>query len=224
MQKTRLLPPSPRSGFPKSRSIFPQSEGLIHAIEGETGKTLWIAQIGNPLYPTTAPAANDEYVGVCNGSTLYVMSAADGSVKFSRPTIGIPGAGPALSHDYIFVPMVSGQMVSRRLDDPKKTVGNYKSFGRTMTQPVISPNSVAWSTDSGNLYVGVANGAGIRFRMQAAEAAAAAPGLLAPTKCSSPRSTVTCIASTRKRATSLRFATTGEPITHPPVTQVKPCT
>src|SRR5262249_60943018 len=64
-------------------TVYGTSErGLVHALDGETGRTLWTAAIGNPLYPTSAPGANEKYVGVCNGSTLYVLHADDGSIAW----------------------------------------------------------------------------------------------------------------------------------------------
>jgi outer membrane protein assembly factor BamB len=199
-------------------TLYASSErGLIHAIDGETGRTLWTNQVGNPLYPTTAPTANDEYVGFCNGSTLYVLKAADGAVAFTRSTVGVPGAGPAISHQHIFLPMISGHLESLRLDDPKRPAAIYKSFGRITNQPVVSENSVAWTTDSGNLYVGVAHGTGIRYRMQAADAVAAPPAFLAPDKVliASLDGYVYCVHELRGNIL-WRF-TTGEPIAHPPV-------
>ena len=55
--------------------------------------------------------------------------------------------GPALTDDYIFIPMVNGQVESLALDKPKLPAGLYKSFGRTWMQPAVSSNSVAWTTE-----------------------------------------------------------------------------
>ena len=69
--------------------------GMVHALDGETGRTLWTTQIGNPLYPTSTPSGNDKHVGVCNGSTLYVLLVEDGSVVGLAPRVALrswPGA------------------------------------------------------------------------------------------------------------------------------------
>src|SRR5206468_3308117 len=34
--------------------------GMVHAIDGETGRTLWTTLAGNPDFPTTAAGANDK--------------------------------------------------------------------------------------------------------------------------------------------------------------------
>jgi outer membrane protein assembly factor BamB len=202
---------------PKITLYASSHRGSVHALDGETGRTLWTTSIGNPLYPTTAPAANDRFVAVCNGSTIYVMRATDGSVVWNKPAIGSPGAGPALSEDLLFVPMVSGQVESLLLEDPRMPVQVYKSFGRTMVQPVASSNSVAWPTDAGNLYVSLANAPGIRFRMQATESINAAPAFLPPDKilAASLDGYVYCVHE--RRGNIIWRFTTGERIEHSPI-------
>lgn len=199
-------------------TLYASSErGTVHALDGETGRTLWTTAVGNALYPTMTPAANDKFVAVCNGSTLYVMQASDGAVIWSRPTVGSPGAGPAITDDYVFIPMVSGLVESFLLEDPTRPVGRYQSFGRTMVQPVVSSNSVAWPTDAGDLYVSLAHSPGLRFRMKASDTISAAPAFLAPDKLyvTSLDGYIYCVGE-QKGNILWRF-TTGEPIRHSPV-------
>jgi hypothetical protein len=210
-------PPVETHVIPKITFYATSERGLVHALDGETGRTLWTTSIGNPRYPTTAAAANDKFVGVCNGSTLYVLLASDGSLVWTRPAISAPGAGPALSTDLIFVPMVTGHIESFLLEDPKRPVKIYQSYGRAMVQPVVSANSVAWPTDRGNLYVGVANDFGMRFRMAANEAIVSAPAFLAPDRVfvTSLDGYLYCVSESRGNLV-WRF-TTGEPISHSPI-------
>ena len=203
---------------PKITLYASSDRGLVHALNGETGQTLWTAQVGNPQYPTTAPAANDKYVALCNGSMIYVLQAKDGALAWTRPASGIPGAGAALTEEYVFIPMVSGQIETLLLEDPKRPVAVHKSFGRAMIQPVVSSNSVAWPTDSGNLYVALAHSPGIRFRMQAAETIAAAPAFLAPDKVFTASLDGYLYCVNEEKGNILWRFTTGEPITHSPVT------
>jgi len=200
-------------------TIYASSErGGVHAVDGETGRTLWMAAIGNPMYATSTPAANDKFVSVCNGSTLYVMRAGDGSVVWTKAMVGAPGAGPALTEDYVFIPMVSGQVESLALDKPKLPAGLYKSFGRTVLQPVVSSNSVAWTTEAGNLYVALAHAPGLRFRMKATDAIESAAAFLAPDKVfvTSIDGYIYCVGESKGNIL-WRFST-GEPIAHSPIT------
>jgi len=211
-------PPVETHVVPKIMFYATSERGLLHALDGETGRTIWTTSVGNPRYPTTAAAANDKFVGVCNGSTLYVLLATDGSLVWTRPAVSSPGAGPALSTDLIFVPMVTGQIESFLLEDPSRPVKVYQSFGRAMVQPVVSANSVAWPTDKGNLYVGMANDSGVRFRMEAKEAITSAPAFLAPDRIfvTSLDGYLYCVSESRGNMV-WRF-TTGEPISHSPIT------
>ena len=160
-------------------TLYATSErGLVQAIDAETGRTRWSTAIGSHRYPTTEAGANNEFVAALNGSTLYVLKADDGSLFWSRRVTGAPGAGPALTDDYLFVPMIGGVMEQYQLEDHRLTPIIFKSFGRAMVQPVASANSVAWPTDRGNLYVSYANEASMRFRMEANNRISAAPSFL----------------------------------------------
>lgn len=69
--------------------------GVVQAIDGETGRTRWSTVIGNPRYPTDAPDANDDYVAIVNGATLYVLNQATGGIVWQRQTLGAPRCGPS---------------------------------------------------------------------------------------------------------------------------------
>jgi outer membrane protein assembly factor BamB len=199
-------------------TLYGSSErGTVHALDGETGRTLWTTSVGNSLYPTTSPAANDKFAAVCNGSTLYVLQASDGAVLWTRSLTGSPGAGPAMTDNYVFVPMISGQVETLDLEDPWKPAARFQSFGPTMVQPGVSSNSVAWPTDSGNLYVGLAHAPGLRFRMQAGDTISSAPAFLAPDRvyATSMDGYIYCLGE-QKGNILWRF-TTGEPLRHSPV-------
>src|SRR5262245_4341988 len=200
-------------------TIYASSErGGVHAVDGETGRTLWTATIGNPSYATSTPSANDKFVGVCNGSTLYIMRTGDGSVDWTKSMVGAPGLGPALTDDYVFIPMVSGQVESLLLDRPKQPAAIYKSFGRTVLQPVVSSNSVAWTTELGNLYVALGHAPGMRFRMKATDAINSSAAFLAPDKVfvNSIDGYIYCVGESKGNIL-WRFST-GEPLSHTPIT------
>ncbi len=215
--KTDPLPEIKTFVVPKITLYSSSERGTVHSLDGETGRTNWSRSVGRPIHPTTAPGASDKFVGVCNGSSLYIMLAEDGSLIWSRTVVGAPGAGPALTDDVVFVPMISGQVETRMIEDPKRPVAIYKSFGRAMVQPVVSYNSVAWPTDGGSLYVGFAREQGMRYRMQAKDAINSAPAFLPPDRifAASLDGYLYCVNEERGHV-MWRF-TTGEPISHSPV-------
>lgn len=142
-------------------------KGMVHAIDGHTGKTRWSTSVGKTRYPTTAAGGSDKYVGVCNGSTLYLLNAVDGTFNWSASIQGAPGAGPGVTDALVFVPRINGAMEIYNVDDWKRPSAVYKALGRAMVQPVTSFNSVAWTTDAGHLYVGYAKEKTVRFRVEA---------------------------------------------------------
>jgi outer membrane protein assembly factor BamB len=202
---------------PRTTLYASSQRGILHAIDAETGRTRWSTAVGSSRFPTTAPAANDKYAAACNGSSLYVLLADDGSLVWSRFLVGSPGAGPALTDDLIYIPMISGQVETFALEEPKRPLATYQSFGRVMVQPVVSSNSVAWPTDKGNLYVGLARAQGVRFRMQAKESINSAPAFLPPDKVftASLDGYIYCV--NEMRGNVLWRFTTGEPISHSPI-------
>jgi outer membrane protein assembly factor BamB len=141
--------------------------GVVQEMDALTGRTYWIAPIGNQNYPSLGPAASDKYVAVVNGSTLYVLDRADGRPIMIRPVGSAPGAAPAISQEYVFVPLVTGRIEGYSLRDPKAfQPWYYQSFGRAMVSPLTTPDSVVWTTDAGYLYVGGSNLVGMRYRLE----------------------------------------------------------
>jgi len=161
--------------------LFVQTNrGMIHAIDAETGRTKWRAQIGEPNYPSLGSGANDKYLGVVNGSTLYVVDRESGRQVWERRLSGAPGAGPALAEERVFVPMVNGMVVSYELEDKSAPPWVYWSDGRAMVQPVASRQSVAWPTSRGYFYVARAVNPSIRFRLETQDAVSASPSYRKP--------------------------------------------
>lgn len=149
-------------------TLFATTErGMVHAIDGNTGKTRWSTSVGKNRYPTTTAGGSDEYVAVVNGSTLHVLRAVDGSFAWSRPIGGVATSGPAVSNKLIFVPRITGAMELYNVEDPKRPVAVYKALGAILVPPITSYASVAWPTDKGHLYVGFANEQTVRFRVEA---------------------------------------------------------
>ena len=98
----------------------------VHAINAETGATLWVRQVGRPNHPSMVPGLNKDLLAIINGSRLYVCNRYNGDLLFETQVDGAPGAGPALSDMRAYVPMVNGLVLSYRLDpqtDPLLELG-----------------------------------------------------------------------------------------------------
>ncbi len=101
----------------------------VHAIDAETGETLWVRRVGRENHPSMTPGANKFLLAVINGSRLYVCNRATGNLLFEVEVDGAPGAGPALSDQRAYIPMVNGLMMAYRLTpttDPLAELGKRK--------------------------------------------------------------------------------------------------
>jgi hypothetical protein len=154
--------------------------GVVQDINALTGQTFWTARIGNENYPSLGPAANDKYVALVNGSTLYVLDRKDGKPVVVRSVGGAPGAAPALAEKFVFVPLVTGRIEGITLADQKLRPWYYQSFGKAMVRPLVTPESILWTTDAGYLYVGNSNELGMRYRLETGSDIVAPPSYLNP--------------------------------------------
>jgi outer membrane protein assembly factor BamB len=153
---------------------------MVAALDAESGRTLWATMVGNPKYPSLAPGANDKFVAIVNGSTIYVLDRATGEQVWQRQVPGAPGAGPALSKTHVFVPMIDGKVEGYELERPKHFAWNYKSFGRTLLQPVVTPERLGWTTDQGYFYVASTTETRILYRLETRDAIVSSPTYFPP--------------------------------------------
>ncbi len=157
-------------------TLYVQStSGTLHAIDAESGKTLWAVSVGQPQFPTLRPAANDRYVAVVNGSRLYVLDGATGEIAEQHDLAGNPIYGPAVGRDMVFVPAYNGQVEGYWLPSAAKDEAGldrppwiYNSGARLSGVPTITATTVSWPTEAGQMYVADLVGPKVRFRLDTA--------------------------------------------------------
>ena len=196
-------------------------QGVVQAIDGETGKSKWKRPIGRAGHPNLAPAANDDILAMVNGSKLILVESSTGKPLWERQLKGSPGAGPAITEDSVFVPMVSGHVESYKLyniDQEFQPARYFVSIGRAMVQPITSSTgTLCWPTDRGFLYFADGDSMRLKFRLEAnktivAPAAYQDPGLFFAT---SVDGYAYCIKESTG-AVLWRYST-GQPIENAPV-------
>lgn len=153
---------------------------MIHALDAETGRTLWSTPTGKAAYPSLAPAANDEQVAVINGSTLYVLDRKTGNLLWDREISGAPGAGPAMSADRVFVPLLNGQIDGYELDRPNHYPWIYRSFGRMLAQPMTAYGTLGWTTSRGFFYAASTDEVRILYRVETRDEIVSRPAFWTP--------------------------------------------
>jgi outer membrane protein assembly factor BamB len=156
------------------------SAGVLQELDALTGRTMWIAPVGNPDHPSLGPAATEQYVALVNGSTLYVLDRVDGRPVKIRPVGGAPGAAPALSKSHVFVPLVTGRIEAYPLEGQILTPWYYQSIGRAMVAPLTTSDSFVWATDTGHVYVGRLPALGVRYRLETGSEIVAPPAYRQP--------------------------------------------
>ncbi len=108
-------------------TLFVQTDqAVMHAIDAETGQTLWAEQVGRRGHPSFAAAANEYLVAVVNGSYLYILNRESGKLLWTTQLEQAPGGAAAMSPRRVYVPTVNGQVLSYLLEtlkDPLAELG-----------------------------------------------------------------------------------------------------
>jgi hypothetical protein len=102
------------------------TRAMIHAIDAETGQTLWAKPVGRYDHPSLTPSACRDLLATVNGSRLYVVNRYTGEVLYETQIQGAPGAGPALNSKRCYVPTVTGLVLAYRVEpltDPMRELG-----------------------------------------------------------------------------------------------------
>lgn len=105
------------------------NRAMVHAIDAETGETLWAKQVGRPNHPSMTPGLSRDLLAIINGSRLYVCNRYNGDLLYEVQVDGAPGAGAAVSKKRAYVPMVNGMVMAYRLEpltDPLAELGKIK--------------------------------------------------------------------------------------------------
>jgi outer membrane protein assembly factor BamB len=111
------------------------NRAVLHAIDAETGKTLWSKQIGLPDHPSMPPDVRGDLLATINGSRLFLVNRKTGELLCQKDIKDAPGGGPALSAKRIFVPITTGLIISYCIEppDPKETSGSDKDKTELIT-------------------------------------------------------------------------------------------
>lgn len=199
----------------RGMAMVQTDSAILVALDAETGRTLWSARLGNPRYPSLAPGANDEFVAVVNGSTLYVLDRTTGELKWKHQVPGSPSAGPALSPTHVFVPMFDGSIEGYQLDRQSLHPWVYRSAGRTNVQPIVGKHLLGWTTDAGLFNVASTDELKILYRLETREAIVSRPAYWSPRLYATSRDGSVYAVNRQTRNSDWKYAT-GSPIRQPP--------
>lgn len=152
--------------------VFVQSnKGLIHSIEGETGRLLWtttVAGIGGVVYP---PALTDQFVYVSTGTTLSQLDRVTGQLIWQKEMPAAATAGPGANNEFVYVPLTDQRLYAFALNDDYNRVFTKRPIAWTynvgesiVNPPVVLPDRVAFEGGNGILYAANLNKGDIFYR------------------------------------------------------------
>ncbi|MEX2141700.1 MAG: PQQ-binding-like beta-propeller repeat protein [Pirellulales bacterium] len=135
-----------------------------HAMDAETGRTLWVADVGSPSHPSQRLGLSESRVAVVNGTTLYVLDRATGQVQFTNSLRGVPSTGAALSAEAVFVPTMAAQLETYSIvEDDHRNLANLRLEGRNLPQPAVSHLGAAIGSDRGDFGLAALSGMSMLF-------------------------------------------------------------
>lgn len=117
---------------------------------------------------------HDKVIAVANGSTLYLLNRADGSifldpknnVPWKLQLRSVPEAAPLVTDDMIFVPTAGGLIEVYMITDSRRSSAMLSSTGRNHEPPVQVGDRIAWATDKGILQITQPKNVTIRHRIE----------------------------------------------------------
>ncbi len=94
-------------------------DAKLHALDSETGKTLWVRTLGDRQMTFEEPAVNSRMVAVVNEVELFVFNRNNGKLLLQIPLPGASSTGCELSENYVYVPMMDERIIAFPLIDDK---------------------------------------------------------------------------------------------------------
>ncbi|MFO7904434.1 MAG: PQQ-binding-like beta-propeller repeat protein [Planctomycetota bacterium] len=156
-----------QSVVPDATLYASTNSGMIHAIDAETGRPRWTQAVGTMRYPTSAPAATDTRLAIVNGQTLYILETENGEILEERRVVGGPGAGPAISGNHVYLPLLNGLLKAYTIGpDAPSWLKTYPSLGRTEISPTIAGGRVVCANQEGLITVITESERGVRARLR----------------------------------------------------------
>jgi len=203
--------------LPKSTLYTLSNDGVVTAIDADTGNILWDQLIGDMTLNVVGLGASKEHVAVVVGSKVYCLVAEDGRTLWSKETVYVPSASPGVSDTNILVPLGNGRLQSFLIEDEGYGSNAYFASGFATARPLVTGNKVAWTTDSGQLNLATPKTSkAVSFRLKANDAIASSPtGTGANIYAASVDGFVYCVDQMQGRL--IWEVTTGASITQSPV-------
>ncbi|MFN5392737.1 MAG: PQQ-binding-like beta-propeller repeat protein [Planctomycetota bacterium] len=94
------------------------SNGVVTAIDGETGELLWQSSVPRADLNIYGPGVSDDFVTVVNGNAFYAMDLKTGNMINTGRLAFTPAGSAASLEKRIIVPSTEGRLVGYNVDNP----------------------------------------------------------------------------------------------------------
>lgn len=155
--------------LPESTIYFVTSNGVVKAIDADTGEMKWSTIIGNGRLPSIGVGANHQYVAALNGSSVYCLDATTGKLLWNKKCRYAVSAPPSVSDEKVYVPLVNGRLESFSIKDKGVNSTAFVATGVGRARPLVTEKTVAWPTDRGDMNVAARYGSyhGVSYQLNA---------------------------------------------------------
>jgi outer membrane protein assembly factor BamB len=92
--------------------------GVVTAIDGESGELLWQNSVPRADLPILGPGVSDDYVAVINGNSFYGMDLKTGNLINNARLAFTPVAAPTALETRVVVPSTEGRVVGYSIENP----------------------------------------------------------------------------------------------------------
>lgn len=161
--------------LPESTIYLFTSTGSVSAIDADTGALKWQNRVGDTQLESVGVGADNNFVAVVNGSTMYCLTADSGKLVFSAKCRHGVSAGPSVSQGVIYVPLVNGRLEVFKVSERGVNSSSFASLGESTSSPLITEKTISWSTDRGLMNVVGHDGKKVSFQLRADDAIVGQP-------------------------------------------------
>lgn len=126
------------------------ANGIVSAIDGESGEVLWQSSVPNPELPILGPGVSDDYVTVVNGNRFYAMQLKTGNLVNSARLSFTPTGTPVPLKTRVMVPSIGGRIIGYDMEKPVIEPVILRAGVENRNGTTISPDGqyLAWASDT----------------------------------------------------------------------------
>jgi outer membrane protein assembly factor BamB len=133
--------------------VFIGYNNSVYALHGETGATIWSAQLSDQScgVPSSPAVANGVlYIG-SQDNNVYALNARNGTILWSYTTGGPIGSSPAVANGVVYVGSDDGNIYALNASTGA-LIWNFPTGSDIVSSPAVANGTLYVGSDDGNLY------------------------------------------------------------------------